>query len=194
MARNLVCSICANEARRRAVDDALLAGKGVRQIQAELGIPKSTVHNHKTRCVRPLVSKAASEAGRSGNDLLKKLDSLLKEALDVAKRAKENGNDTLLLKALNEARDTVRLMGDFTGAKPEPAGANLIPDRFRSRPTGRQTSRSDRRPCSRVERCQWKLIVSRSQFPGSISRNTRAFDVRTSSKRSRAHTLRWPSP
>jgi hypothetical protein len=27
-----------------------------------------------------------------------------------------------------------------------------------------------------------------------ISRSTRAFDVRTSAKRSRAHTLRWPSP
>jgi hypothetical protein len=116
----MACSICGNPERRRAVDDGLLAGKGVRQIGTELGIPKSTVHNHKSRCVKPLLAKAAIDAGRTGNDLLKKLDNLLKEALDVAKRAKAKGNDTLLLKALNEARDTVRLMGDFTGAKPEP--------------------------------------------------------------------------
>ena len=72
MARNLVCSICANEARRRAVDDALLAGKGVRQIQAELGIPKSTVHNHKTRvsdrsCPRRQARPGAAEMISSKN-------------------------------------------------------------------------------------------------------------------------------
>jgi hypothetical protein len=33
-----------------------------------------------------------------------------------------------------------------------------------------------------------------SNFASRISRSTRALDVRTCWKRSRAHTLRWPSP
>lgn len=115
------CSICANDTRRRAIDDALIAGRSVRAIEAEFGVPKSTVHLHKARCLKALIVKTAEERNQGrGNELLDKLDGLLKKAMDVVKRAEKGGNDALVLKALNEARDTVRLIGDFTGARPEP--------------------------------------------------------------------------
>jgi hypothetical protein len=117
------CRICANK-ERSAIDERLVAGRGVREVAAEFGFSKSSVHRHRTNCLKRLLTKADSSQSRElrrADQLLGKLDKLLKEALSVARRAKRGGDDALLLKALNEARDTVRLMGEFTGAKVEPA-------------------------------------------------------------------------
>lgn len=120
----MTCTVC-RHSDRQAIDSALLSGASVRHVAAQFGLKKSTVGEHRLRCMGGSVTRAVQEHKEReqvhlGDQLLHKLDGLLNEALAVARRAKRRRDDALLLKALSEARDTVRLMGDFTGVKPEP--------------------------------------------------------------------------
>jgi hypothetical protein len=113
------CPLCVHP-RRAEIESSLLAGKTVREIGRELRISKTSVGVHRSRCMRLAIQAAQqSRQAAKGGELLSKLDGLLQQAMDVAQRARAEGNDKLLLTALREARETVRTMGEFSGAKTE---------------------------------------------------------------------------
>lgn len=118
----MTCRICADP-KRKEFDELLIAGRSPLSVAAQFGFSKSSAYRHRDACLKRLLTKANRSRPaelRRGDQLLEKLDRLLKEALAVAHRAKRDRNDPLLLKALNEARATVATMGEFTGAKYEP--------------------------------------------------------------------------
>ena len=114
------CSLCTHVLRSQA-EEELLRGASVRTVAALTGVSKSAVAGHRNRCMTQAMQKACERPPiERSNHLIRRLDALLAKALDVATRAEKRKNDGLLLKALNDARATLKLMGELTGAKAEP--------------------------------------------------------------------------
>jgi hypothetical protein len=106
---------------RPQAEEELLRGASVRTVAALTGVSKTAVASHRNRCMADKIRKAAEPRLMDRpNQLLRRLDALLAKALDVATRAEKRRKDGLLLKALGDARATLKLMGEFTGAKAEP--------------------------------------------------------------------------
>jgi hypothetical protein len=114
------CSLCAHVLRPQA-EEELLRGASVRTVAALTGVSKSAVAGHRNRCMTQAIQKASEPRMIERSDkLMRRLDALLAKALEVATRAEKRKNDGLLLKALNDARSTLRVMGEFIGARAEP--------------------------------------------------------------------------
>lgn len=114
------CSLCSHVLRPQA-EEELLRGASVRTVAALTGVSKSAVAGHRNRCMTHVIQKATEPRIMERSDkLMRRLDMLLATALAVASRAEKKRNDGLLLKALRDARDTLKVMGEFTGAKAEP--------------------------------------------------------------------------
>jgi hypothetical protein len=117
---SVVCKICKNPLRQD-IDGALVAGGSVRRVAARFRLPKSSLHDHMTNCLKTLLAdRAVLRDQRHGDKLLDKLEELLTESSDIVRRAKRDGNDVLVLRAISESRDTLRMIGEFTGVKAEP--------------------------------------------------------------------------
>jgi len=114
------CKICRRE-DRETIDGALLRGEPERFVAEQFGLKKSTVHTHRARCVRTAIHDALERRhAEMGDGLLADLDFLLQKALAVVERAERRRRDPLLLKAIGQSLDVLRLRADLTGAKPEP--------------------------------------------------------------------------
>ncbi len=115
------CKIC-RRADREAIDLALTRGETERATAEQFGLAKGTVHRHRSRCIRRAITDAIERQHvQMGDSLLKMIDYLLEKVLVVVARAEGRRKDLLLLKAIGQSLDVLRLRADLTGARPEPA-------------------------------------------------------------------------
>lgn len=81
------CSICSHP-DRTAIDEALISGASLREVEAQWGVSKSALHRHRTQCVT--VSAGAGGA-LTQSEVVAALRDHVKRARDAARKASKDG-------------------------------------------------------------------------------------------------------
>ena len=132
------CTVCIHE-DRKAVDQAIIEGKSLRDIARRFRLQKDAVLRHKQQGHLPssLVKLHAKREEARGRTLLDRVEELEAKARAILEASEAEGRHTVSLAALRELRGIVELMGRVTGELKDSGGisVNLIasPDWLRLR-------------------------------------------------------------
>jgi hypothetical protein len=119
------CTVCSHP-RRDEIDEALVAGVPVRQIQQRYGPHYNSVQRHKTRHLARQLQAVHREKERS-ESLLERLESLITKLEQLADDAASQGKANQFLATARELRETYRLLGKVTGELDErPQVVNVL--------------------------------------------------------------------
>ncbi len=107
------CSIC-DHRQRGEIDRALVEGGSVRDVARRFGIGRNAVHRHrKGGHIAEALAKASEAADVArGDDLLTRVRGLEGRALRILDRAERAGDLRVALRAIAEARSTIKLLAD----------------------------------------------------------------------------------
>jgi transposase-like protein len=110
------CTICSHENRAK-IDRALVSrSASYRDIAGQYGVSKTAVSRHTKEHLPQLLAKAheAEEAARA-DELLTDVRRIQARTLLALRRAEEAEDWLTMLKAVREARENVRLLGELRG-------------------------------------------------------------------------------
>jgi len=132
------CSICSHPDRNQ-IDQLLLQGASLRDLEARFGVSRSALSRHKKEghITQQVVKAHEVKEAADADTLLKIMESLLSECLKTIKTAKGSTqeiegkkvvmlpDETLKLKAIKEARDTARVLLEVQGRIPPETEINI---------------------------------------------------------------------
>jgi hypothetical protein len=111
-----VCSVCSRSDAGQIDDDLSKGAWTLRDLAARWGIPRSSLHYHKTKHMRARLKRAAEErAGGSDPQLLDRVLELNKVALSILSKAYSAGNFSAAIAAVRESRENLKLQGQLLG-------------------------------------------------------------------------------
>lgn len=109
------CSVCAS-GHRKAVDNALAAGKPARQIGKTFHLGERAVQRHRVAHLSPaVVAVMASREERGAVRIVDRLESLLEKVSALVERAEAEGSASMMLAAAREVRAGLELLARLTG-------------------------------------------------------------------------------
>ena len=110
-----VCTICTHP-EREAIDQALAAGQPLRGLSAIYRVSEDALGRHKANHLPLTLAKAteAAEAARA-DDLLAQVMDLQERTLQALEKAEKTGRLPVVLKAVREARENLKLLAQLTG-------------------------------------------------------------------------------
>ena len=116
------CSICTHSCHR-AIDEAMIAGEPFRRIASHFETSEASVRRHRVHVGAKITKAAQIRESADGANLLDRLEALQVRTLQILSR--EGGNDRITLAAIREARENLKLIGEFTGKLREGPTVNV---------------------------------------------------------------------
>jgi transposase-like protein len=109
----LRCSVC-DHPQVGEIDLALVDGGSVRDVARRFGVGRNAVHRHRKggHIVESLVRAAETADVARGDDLLTRVRDLEGRAFRILDRAERTGELRVALRAIAEARSTIKLLAD----------------------------------------------------------------------------------
>jgi len=137
MSRGPICGICTHK-QRREIDQAIIAKTGLRQVAAQFGVSKSTLSDHRIRCMglTPVVRQPAKPKPEkpdredvmapsrlagvmsqlpSREDLGERLGSIVDRLEGIAATCEEDGSMALSIGALDKMRASIDSLSRLAG-------------------------------------------------------------------------------
>ena len=110
-----VCTICSHEGRA-AIEEAMVTGTAKRRIASQYGVTERAVRYHMREHLPALLAKAreAEQAARA-DDLLRDVKDIRSHTIALLMRAEQEDDRPTILRAIREARENVRLLGELHG-------------------------------------------------------------------------------
>jgi hypothetical protein len=110
------CSVCKSP-KRSAIEASLLRNVSLRRIAEEHGTSAWSIHRHAKHVPRVLAQAATEEARQvtEASKLLGKVEALLDECREIAKRAKKDKAWPAAVAALREIRSCIELLARLRG-------------------------------------------------------------------------------
>ena len=110
-----VCTICSHE-RRTAIEEAMVTGTAKRRIASQYGVTERAVRYHMREHLPALLAKArAAEQAARADDLLCDIKNIRSHTIALLMRAEQEDDSHTILRAIREARENVRLLGELHG-------------------------------------------------------------------------------
>lgn len=108
------CTICTHP-DRQAIDQAMVEGQSFRTIAHQWGVSIDALKRHKRdHLPQTLVQAHQAAQVANGDDLLSRIETLQQKTLAILSKAESNGDHTLALKAIAEARRNLELLAELT--------------------------------------------------------------------------------
>lgn len=101
------------------IDQAILAGQPFAKIAKQFGLSGAAIGRHKhghlvSQVAKAVAQKQANESAHNSH-LVAYADGLRLKAMDCLDKAENAGNLAMALKAIREARETIKLLAELTG-------------------------------------------------------------------------------
>jgi len=121
-----VCTVCTHP-QRQVIDEALIAGAGLRDIAGRFGLSKSALERHKANHLPASLAQAkeAAEVAQA-DDLLGELRKLQRITLGLLSKAYSAGDLRTAVSAVGQARGNLELFGKLLGQLDERAQVNIL--------------------------------------------------------------------
>jgi hypothetical protein len=108
------CTICTHP-DHQAIDQALVEGQSFRTIAHQWGVSIDALKRHKRDHLPQTLAQAHQAAQvANGDDLLGRIETLQQKTLAILSKAESNGDHTLALRAIAEARRNLELLAELT--------------------------------------------------------------------------------
>lgn len=123
------CTVCTHPARQE-IDKLLLSGTPYREIVGQFGISKSALGRHKTEghIIHSLIKAKEAKEIADADALLEEMLKLHARTLAALDAAEKEGSITLVLKAIREARENLKLIGEMIGELQTQPSVNIALD------------------------------------------------------------------
>lgn len=109
-----VCTICRNP-KRTAIDKAIVSGQSCRAISALFRVSEDAVQRHKPHLKKSVVKAAEAKEEAGALDVLQQLKAINGAALGVLKKARDEGDGELQLKAIDRVQKQIELQAKLLG-------------------------------------------------------------------------------
>ena len=118
------CTICINP-NRTAIDKAIVAGKSCREISASFGVSPDAAQRHKPHLAKAVAKAAEAREEKGALDVLQQLKAINGAALSVLKKACNDGDGELQLKAIDRVQKQIELQAKLLGELDESPTVNI---------------------------------------------------------------------
>jgi hypothetical protein len=119
------CTVCAHP-ERDTIERAVLARRPYRKIASQYGLTDVSIIRHRPHLSEKILTSSRIAEITRADDLVDRLISLALETQAVLARAKEAGNDELVLKAVARAEKQLELQARLLGELKDAPVFNLI--------------------------------------------------------------------
>lgn len=120
------CTICTHESRR-FLEEALIAGRSLRDIARQWRVSKDALARHKAKHLpKHLTEAKEAEVVARADDLLDQVQRLRDRALGILDQAETAGDLRTAVSAVREARGCVELLGKLAGELQEGQTVNVL--------------------------------------------------------------------
>jgi hypothetical protein len=119
------CTVCGHP-KRDAIERAVLARQSFQRIASRYGLTDTSIIRHQKHLSERIVQSSRIAEINRADDLVDRLIELSRETQAVLARAKEAGNDELVLKAVARAEKQLELQARLLGELKDAPVFNLI--------------------------------------------------------------------
>ena len=119
------CTVCSHD-DREAIDEALVAGRTLRDIARQHGVSKDAVSRHRSHVSQALSRVVAAREEAGPRSALARLEDLHGRATRVLDAAEGEGKASLSLAAIKELRGLVETIARITGELDERPSVQVL--------------------------------------------------------------------
>lgn len=119
------CTVCAHE-KRKAIDEALVLGRSLRDIARQHQVGKDALHRHRDHLTPALVRMVERRAESGPKAALDRLEDLYGRASLVLDAAESEGLGAQSLAAIREMRGIVEILARISGELDERPTVNVL--------------------------------------------------------------------
>jgi hypothetical protein len=118
------CTICKHP-KRTAMDKAIVSGQSCREISASFRVSEDALQRHKGHLGKAIVKAAEAREEAGALDVLQQLRAINGAALGVLKKARDEGDGELQLKAIDRVQKQIELQAKLLGDLDEAPQINV---------------------------------------------------------------------